>query len=69
VYWEELGDRLPTSVWDGSTLTPGTTVTGPAVIELPDTTIVVRPGHRAAIDEFGNAVVRFGSIGTTGGST
>jgi N-methylhydantoinase A len=69
VYWEELGDRLPTSVWDGSTLTPGTNVTGPAVIELPDTTIVVRPGHRAAIDEFGNAVVRFGSIGTTGGST
>jgi N-methylhydantoinase A len=38
----------------------GTRVDGPAVIELPDTTIVVRPAQRAAIDEYGNAVVSLG---------
>jgi N-methylhydantoinase A len=68
VYWEELGERVPTAIWDGSALTPGAAVDGPAVIELPDTTIVVRPGHRASIDEYGNAVVRFDGP-ATGGAT
>jgi N-methylhydantoinase A len=60
VYWEELSGRVPTAVWDGSLLEHGTRVDGPAVIELPDTTIVVRPAQRAAIDEYGNAVVSLG---------
>jgi N-methylhydantoinase A len=60
VYWEELEGRVPTAVWDGSLLEQGTRVEGPAIIELPDTTIVVRPSHRAAIDEYGNAVVSLG---------
>jgi len=38
------------------------------VIELPDTTIVVRPGQQARIDEYGNAVVRLGTGGTKGGA-
>jgi N-methylhydantoinase A len=60
VYWEELSGRVPTAVWDGSLLEYGTHVDGPAVIELPDTTIAVRPAQRAAIDEYGNAVVSLG---------
>lgn len=67
VYWDELSARVPTAIWDGSLLTQGTAVEGPAIIELPDTTIVVRPGHRAAIDEYGNTVVSFGGTGTIGG--
>jgi N-methylhydantoinase A len=62
VYWEELGQRAPTAIWDGGQLLPGTTLEGPAVIELPDTTIVVRPGHRASIDEYGNAVVQVDAV-------
>jgi N-methylhydantoinase A len=62
VYWEELSSRVATPVWDGSRLTQSSAVEGPAIIDLPDTTIVVRPGHRATIDEYGNAVVTLGSI-------
>jgi N-methylhydantoinase A len=58
VYWEELGRRVATEVWDGTRLGPGAQLDGPAIVELPDTTIAVRPGSRASIDVYGNAVVR-----------
>jgi N-methylhydantoinase A len=58
VYWEELGARTPTTVWDGTGLGPDDTLDGPAIVELPDTTIVVRPGSRVSIDRYGNAVVQ-----------
>jgi N-methylhydantoinase A len=41
VYWEELGARTATTVWDGSGMAPGDALAGPAIVELPDTTIVV----------------------------
>jgi N-methylhydantoinase A len=62
IYWEELAGREPTGVWDGSLLVQGAAVDGPAIIELPDTTIVVRPGHHAVIDEYGNAVVQLDAV-------
>jgi N-methylhydantoinase A len=58
VYWEELGSRVPTAVWDGSQLRPGDALDGPAIVELPDTTIAVRPGSSVSIDRYGNAVVK-----------
>jgi N-methylhydantoinase A len=58
VYWEELGARTPTTVWDGSGLALGDVLDGPAIVELPDTTIVVRPGSSVSIDRYGNAVVK-----------
>jgi N-methylhydantoinase A len=58
VYWEELGARTSTTVWDGSGLAPGDALDGPAIVELPDTTIVVRPGSSVSIDRYGNAVVK-----------
>jgi N-methylhydantoinase A len=58
VYWEELGERVATAVWDGTRLGPGAQLEGPAIVELPDTTIAVRPGSSASIDAYGNAVVR-----------
>lgn len=54
VYWYELGEFLPTPTYDGSGFTVGNTVEGPAIVELPETTIVVRPGQRCAMDSFGN---------------
>jgi N-methylhydantoinase A len=58
VYWEELGARTATTVWDGSGMAPGDALAGPAIVELPDTTIVVRPGSSVSIDRYGNAVVK-----------
>ncbi len=39
---------------DGAALRAGTSISGPAVIEHPGTTIVLHTGHSARIDEFGN---------------
>ncbi len=61
VYWAELGLRSPTPVWSGEVLEPGNVVQGPAVVELPDTTVVVRPGATLTVDAFGNAVVTAGT--------
>ncbi|MFE3839130.1 hydantoinase/oxoprolinase family protein [Pseudogemmobacter sonorensis] len=42
------------TIYDGTRLEPDMEFTGPAVIEDPGTTIVVHPGNRVRIDDFGN---------------
>lgn len=56
VYWRELGERVPTPIHDRVGREP---ITGPAVIELPDTTVAVRPGQQIAADAHGNLVLTF----------
>ncbi|HEY4199121.1 MAG TPA: hydantoinase/oxoprolinase family protein [Devosiaceae bacterium] len=41
-------------VYNAERLEPGMRFTGPAVIEDPGTTIVVHPGNRVSMDDFGN---------------
>jgi N-methylhydantoinase A len=65
VYWEELAGRVPTAVYDGVHLAPGAVVPGPAIVEFPDTTIVVRPDSRASVDHYGNAVVQIAGGGSS----
>jgi N-methylhydantoinase A len=60
VYWPEAGAWLETGVYDGPRLRPGNRIAGPAVIELPGTTIAVPPGDRAEIDRFGSTVITLG---------
>ena len=40
-------------------------VDGPAIIEQPDTTVVVYPGDRIVVDDLGNLVMTIG--GAAGG--
>ena len=47
------GAHLAT-IHDGTRLEPGMAFTGPAVIEDPGTTIVIHPGNRVHMDDFGN---------------
>jgi len=54
VYWSELGRQVATPIWDGQALRPGNRLAGPAVVETPDTTVVVHPGQSLRIDAFGN---------------
>lgn len=42
------------TIYDGEKLEPGMTFSGPAIIEDPGTTVVVHPGNRVTIDDFGN---------------
>jgi N-methylhydantoinase A len=54
------GRFVATPVYDGPRLTPGQTILGPAIVEEPFTTIVVYPGQRAGVDQFGNYTVTLG---------
>jgi N-methylhydantoinase A len=41
VFWPDAGQRLATTVYDGGGFTEGDEITGPALVELPHTTIAV----------------------------
>jgi N-methylhydantoinase A len=58
IYWQELGDSVDTPTFDA---VPAGDLPGPALIELPDTVIVVRPGQSGSPDDFGNYVITMGS--------
>jgi len=57
VYWAELGDFEPTAVFWGERLEPGNRIAGPAIVQVPDTTIVVHPGQAARLDPYGNVLI------------
>ncbi len=57
VYWAERGDFELTPVFWGEYLRPGNRVPGPAIVQVPDTTIVVHPGQSARLDPYGNVLV------------
>jgi N-methylhydantoinase A/oxoprolinase/acetone carboxylase beta subunit len=54
IYWDEAKKTLDTPVYDGTGIKPGNAMVGPAVVETPDTTVVVRPLQQLRMDAFGN---------------
>jgi N-methylhydantoinase A len=44
-------------VYDGTLLSVGASIDGPALIEEPFTVVVLPPGARAELDRFGNYVI------------
>ena len=55
-----INGMVDTPIYDGAGLPAGATLSGPAVIEHPGTTIVLHTGHKARIDEFGNTRIASG---------
>ncbi|MBW2270137.1 MAG: hydantoinase/oxoprolinase family protein [Deltaproteobacteria bacterium] len=51
-YFAERGGSVATPVYAWAELVPGQRLAGPAIIEGPDTTVVVPPGCEAAIDRW-----------------
>lgn len=50
-------------IYDGSLLEPGMKFKGPAIIETSGTTVVVHPGNRVQIDDYGNIHIEVGAKG------
>jgi N-methylhydantoinase A len=48
-----LDDWVTTPVYDFDTLAPAQTISGPAIIESPMTTVLLRPGERAEVTPLG----------------
>jgi N-methylhydantoinase A len=57
VYWWEMEEFADTPIYDADRLGRDAEVNGPAILELPHTTVPVRPQQSAAIDRFGNLVL------------
>ena len=57
MYWAEIGDFEATPIFWGERLQAGNVVAGPAIIQVPDTTIVVHPGQAARVDPYGNVLI------------
>ena len=49
------------TIYNAELLEPGMSFTGPAIIEDPGTTIVIHPGNRVEIDDFGNTQIHLRS--------
>jgi N-methylhydantoinase A len=60
VYWPDEQAWVPTAVHDGGALKPGNRVNGPAVVELPHTTVAVAAGSQVTLDAIGNFVLSIG---------
>lgn len=58
VWWREAGRHVDTAIYDETNCRLGR-IEGPAVVELPDTTIAVRPGQELGSDDYGNLIISF----------
>jgi len=56
IQWEKLRN---TAVYDGERLAVGNRVSGPAIVETSDTTVVVHPGRTLGVDALGNFEITF----------
>jgi N-methylhydantoinase A len=58
VYFDDAYHETP--VYDREELRAGNEITGPAIVTEDDSTVVVQPGHVAAIDRYGNIEITRG---------
>ncbi len=58
VYFEDAGGFVPCDIFDRARLAPGSAVDGPAILENVDSTVVIDPGWRGRIDDYGNCIMR-----------
>jgi N-methylhydantoinase A len=57
VYWAEREDFEETPIYWGERLQSGNVIQGPAILQVPVTTIVVHPGQTARLDPYGNVLI------------
>ena len=56
-YFPEVGGLVETPVYDRAAIAPGKTITGPAIVEEPASTLIVGPGGTFCVADSGNIVV------------
>ena len=50
-------ERIPTAFYDRERLKAGNAITGPAIIEQLDSTVVINPGLSAEVDKYGTIMI------------
>ncbi len=56
-------DWHKTAIYDRLSLPVGGIVKGPAILEQPDTTVLVEPGLIARVDHYGNTIIERAEAG------
>lgn len=54
VWWDDRDEAVDTPIFDRTTLEPGVSLEGPAIVTQFDSTVVVPPGTTAEVDEWSN---------------
>lgn len=57
VYFEELNGYVDCPTYERSLLKANNVITGPAIVEQMDTTIVIPPEQKATVDKYGNLII------------
>jgi N-methylhydantoinase A len=57
IFWRASGEVLDTPIYDGPQLGAGSMVPGPAVVEYPETTVVVHPLATGLVDSCGSFII------------
>ncbi|MFC1910738.1 hydantoinase/oxoprolinase family protein, partial [Chloroflexota bacterium] len=57
VFFQAFGEYHPTDIYDFALLGAGNDVSGPAILEAVQTTIVIPPGQKATIDDYLNVII------------
>jgi N-methylhydantoinase A len=63
-FFTEFEEYVPVPIYDIGLMRPAMEISEPAIIETPITTIVINPGDRAQMDEFGNIRIAVGAVTT-----
>ena len=50
-------DWHDTAIYDRLALPVGHVINGPAILEQPDTTVLIEPGLQGRVDQFGNTII------------
>jgi N-methylhydantoinase A len=58
VFFGKEHGMLKTEVYSRASLEPGHKISGPAIVEQLDTTTVIHPEQEAAVDDYGNIIIR-----------
>ena len=58
VYFEDAGGFVHCNIYSRANLPPGSVIDGPAILENIDSTVVIDPGWRARIDDYGNCIAQ-----------
>jgi N-methylhydantoinase A len=57
VYWPDPSAFVSTDIYDGAEITPNMDIDGPAIVQLPDTTVTIRPHQEARVDDYLNVII------------
>ncbi|USZ73628.1 hydantoinase/oxoprolinase family protein [Natronosalvus halobius] len=57
VYWPGPSGFVETDIYDGERIVPDMSIVGPAIVQLPDTTVTIRPHQEATVDDYRNIVI------------